>query len=158
MILEVKMNTRCSEIMDDFFALDKHQRIPLYITAHLLVCKKCRTEVRLMTLTERVNAEPLHISTDDNDRRILQLMQKLDSAYAPSEKIAPISLKRWIVSGIAMVLAMMMFIFSQSTLPNQALSLSFYIVFAVVISAYCALFVGSNMDYFIKKIETFKEI
>ena len=48
------MSKICEERMNEFLMLDKNERIPLRVTLHLLKCAKCRSEVRLMTMAERV--------------------------------------------------------------------------------------------------------
>lgn len=151
------MKEKCSIIMDKFLELDKNDRIPLNLTCvlHFLVCKKCRTQVRLMTVANKVCAEPLKMPLSDNDRAIELLMKKIDSEY--DSQTYHISMRRWIVSGIIMILAMLVFLFSRSFLSSEALDFAFFFIFSSVISAYCAIFVGSNMDFFIKKIETFKD-
>jgi len=149
------MKEKCSIVMDKFLELDKNDKIPLNLTLHFLVCKKCRTQVRLMTVANKVCTEPLKMPLSDNDRAIELLMKKIDSEY--DSQTYHISMRRWIVSGIIMILAMLVFLFSRSFLSSEALDFAFFFIFSSVISAYCAIFVGSNMDFFIKKIETFKD-
>ena len=67
--------------MDRFLELDKNERLPLGVTIHLLYCKKCRTEVRLFTMAEKVCAQPLKIPVADNDKIISLLMKKIDPSY-----------------------------------------------------------------------------
>ena len=143
--------------MDCFLDLDKNERLPVKVTLHLLFCKKCRTEVRLFTLAERTCAQPLKIPVADNDTIIDILMAKINPEYVRGGKIAHISMRRWIMSGVAMILAMLMFLVLRPYVASSALDISFCILFACVVSAYCAIFVGSNMDFFVKKIETIKD-
>lgn len=143
--------------MDRFLELDKNERLPLGVTIHLLYCKKCRTEVRLFTMAEKVCAQPLKIPVADNDKIISLLMKKIDPSYDENAKVMHISMRRWIVSGVAMILAMLVFLFVRSSVPSNALDIAFCLLFTCVVSAYCALFVGSNMDFFVKKIETLKD-
>lgn len=63
-----------------------------------------------------------------------------------------ISLKRWIVSGVIMIVAMLFFGINTYS-ANSQIALSVYLVFAGVITAYLALFVAGNMDFFIKKLK-----
>lgn len=151
------MKKNCDQIMERFLELDKNERLPLQVTMHIIACKKCRTEVRLFTLAERVCAEPLKIPAADNDTIINMLMRKIDPEYVSNGRIAHISMRRWIVSGIAMIIAMCMFLFLHSSIASNALDIAFCILFTCVVSAYCAIFVGSNMDFFVKKIETIKD-
>ena len=47
------MTKQCEKVMNNFLELDKNQKIPLHITAHLLFCKECRSKVRVLTLAEK---------------------------------------------------------------------------------------------------------
>ena len=143
---------KCEAIMDAFFALDKNERLPLSVTLHLLTCKKCRTQIRLCTLAERVNAGPL--MREANNEEIAALMGKLNAALPFKKELHYISMRRWIIAGVVMVFAMLLFAFITPVSTESSLHLMFYLVFAGVITAYCAFFVGSNMDFFVKKIET----
>ena len=152
------MKKNCDEIMDLFLELDKNQRIPLNVSLHLIFCKKCRTEVRLFTLAEKTCAQPLKVPLTDNDSIIDMLMSKINPDYIRDGEIAHISMKRWIISGVTMILAMLMFLVLRPSVASTVLDISFCILFTCVVSTYCAIFVGSNMDFFIKKIETIKDI
>jgi hypothetical protein len=138
--------------MDAFFALDKNERLPLGVTLHLLTCKKCRTQIRHCTLAERVNAQPL--MREANDEEIAALMRKLNAVLPFKKELHYISMRRWITLGVVMIFAMLIFAFIIPVSTEPSLHLMFYLVFAGVITAYCAFFVGSNMDFFVKKIET----
>lgn len=151
------MNTKCKITMDNFLELDKHQALPLKLTLHLLVCKKCRTKVRLMTLAERSCSRPLSVPATDSEQTITLLMQKIDPNYKPDTPVNHISMRRWIFSGLAMIAGMLFFMVYSKSLNNSTLDIAFYCFFACAICAYCAIFVGSNMDFFVKKIETLNE-
>ena len=110
-----------------------------------------------MTMAERRCSEPLSIPATDSDLAIAMLMRKIDPSYTPELTGGHISMRRWIVSGIAMILGMLFFLLSPNAMNNTTLSISFYLFFACAISAYCAIFVGSNMDFFVKKIETLND-
>lgn len=151
------MKKNCSLIMDRFLELDKHQALPLKLSLHLLACKKCRTQVRLMTLAQKTCSHALSVPTSDEDKAIILLMQKIDPNYKPDTPVNHISMRRWIFSGLAMIAGMLFFMVYSKSLNNSALDIAFYCFFACAICAYCAIFVGSNMDFFVKKIETLNE-
>lgn len=131
---------KCDAIMDEFMALDKNEKLPLKVTLHLLNCEKCRTEVRLLTMAEKIAARTMVVSNTDND----------------FSRDNPVSLKNWILSGIIMIVFMLSFLILSSSLHSDSLTLAFALVFAFVITAYCALFVGVNLDFFVKKIENYE--
>jgi hypothetical protein len=143
---------KCEAIMDSFFALDKDERLPLAVTLHILTCKKCRTQIRLCTLAERVNAAPL--MKEANEEEIAALMQKLSAVLPFKKELHYISLRRWITLGVVMIFAMLLFAFITPVSIEPSLHLKFYLVFAGIVAIYCAFFVASNIDFFVKKIET----
>lgn len=146
----------CTQIMNQFLELDKNQRIPLKLTLHLLLCKKCRTQVRMLTKAEKIASEPLKVQVPLTDNSIEAVLRQINPQYDYEESKSPISLGRWIVSGAAMVCLMLLFGILTRGSSSQALLISFYLLFAGVVTAYCAFFVGCNMDFFVKKIETMK--
>lgn len=151
------MSETCNEIMNHFLELDKNQILPLPMTFHLLTCKKCRSQVRFMTMAEKHCKEPLSVPAEDSSQAIISLIRKIDPEYLSKTSVAPISMRRWIVCGIAMILGMLFFMFHSKHVDSIALNVTFYCFFACAISAYCAIFVGSNLDFFVKKIEILHE-
>lgn len=146
------MNEKCEEIMDKYLMLDRNRMIPPRMTLHLLRCKECRTEVRMLTKAQRLCAEPLLQKIAPEDRSIRAVMDRL----FPQKDRSPITLTNWIISGALMILLLLVFVF----LPHGSglLTLAFYMLFAAIITTYVALFVGCNMDFFVKKIDPFKDI
>ncbi len=139
---------KCEEIMDTFLALDKDEHIPLKVSLHLLACSSCRTQVRLLTKAEHLAAVPLYQSVSETDSTIESVLKKINTSSATPN---PISLRGWVVAGILMVLLMLCFGLYTST---EELKIAFYLVFALIITIYCAMFIGCNIDFFIKKINT----
>jgi hypothetical protein len=144
-------NKTCDDMMETFFALDKHERYPLKLTLHLLACQKCRTQVRLCTIAERLCAEPLKRGARDEE--VDALIAKIRGVNPESADASPISLRRWIVSGVAMIAAMMLFTVISPRSAGNHLQLAFYLMFGCVVTAYCSVFIASNIDFFVKKIE-----
>lgn len=137
--------------MNTFLALDKDERLPLAVSFHLLACPECRSQVRLLTRAEHIAATALSREAGEDDRAVFAIMQK--AGIGEKSLPNPISLKRWVVSGIAMVLLMLSFgLFAAES--SSELKIAFYLVFALIITTYCAMFIGSNIDFFIKKIST----
>ena len=107
------------------------------MTIHFLCCKKCRTQARYLTLAERYASEPI---------RPTPIKDALENI-----PIKPVSMAKWIIAGIIMILMM---VFS-GILFNKAGNSTFAIIlnlnFGLIITAYCAIFVGTNIDFFMKK-------
>lgn len=121
----------CEKVMNRFLELDKGERLPFLLTLHLLRCKDCRTQVRLMTIAERVTARRMR-----------------PALYAPK----PVTLTKWVVGGILMVCSMLAFVFTADFYADELWQTAFALVFAASITGYCAIFVGCNLDFFVKKI------
>lgn len=132
-------NEICEKTMDDFLALDKYEHIPLKVTLHLLTCKKCRSQVHYLTLAERYASEPI---------RTVPLKEALENM-----QVRPVSMTKWIIWGIVMILLMVTFGLFLNRFDKASFAIIFNVIFGILITVYCATFVGTNMDFFIKKID-----
>lgn len=148
-------NAACEKIMDSYLTLDKNERIPLKITLHLLKCEKCRTQVRYLNMAEKIACAPVKIETPLTDKTINSIMRKINPEWTFPRK-NPVSMTKWIVGGILMILFMLVFGIFSKVFVNEGFQIAFYLVFAGSVTAYCAIFVGCNLDCFIKKIETIR--
>ncbi len=140
----------CNEVMEEYLSLDKGERIPLGITLHLLACKRCRSQVRLLRSAERSSAPDSCKMAALDDAAILAVMNKITTKSGVEKN--PISFSKWIVGGIAMVLLFITFSVLAKPGSNHFITVYTYIELAALITAYCALFIRSNMDFFVKKI------
>ena len=70
-----------NEILNDFFELDKNQRIPLALTFRLLFSKKCRNLVRLLTKAEKLASKPVAVQVPVTDESITAVLQKLSPEF-----------------------------------------------------------------------------
>lgn len=145
---------KCNSVMDMYLGLDKGERVPVHEALHLLACKKCRRQVRMLKAAETLARKPLEVPVPIDDESILAVMAKIDPNY--KEVKNPISIALWIVAGVAMILFMLMFGLSSFRNGSDVILISFYIIFAVAVTVYCSMFVGTNIDFFVKKMETKK--
>lgn len=144
----------CEKHMNTYLMLDKNERLPLSLTIHLLGCKECRRQVKLLTMAERVAAEPLKIDFPFSAANITNAVKKHYFGWLPEVK--PVSMTKWVVGGILMIIFMLAFgIFTRNS-QDENLILAFYLVFAGAVTAYCAFFVAINLDYFVKGIKKFQ--
>ncbi len=150
------MKRNCDEVMEKYLMLDKGERVPIDITLHLITCKKCRKQIRMMKAAEKTSKGPLSIPVAMNDFSIEAVMAKIDPNYSYSKN--PISITKWIFGGVAMILFMLAFGLSNYCGASKAIVISFYTLFAGCVTAYCAMFVGTNMDFFVKLINTKKPL
>lgn len=124
--------------MDEFLMLDKNERIPLSVTLHLFRCKKCRTQVRCLLLAEKCAGKPLE--------------QKLIKEQLENMEVKPVSMKKWIIWGIVMLVMMVTFGLFLNKIDRTGFSIIFNVIFGVLVTVYCATFIGTNIDFFVKKI------
>lgn len=146
-------NEKCQKVMEDFFLLDRGEHLPLKSSIHLLKCKNCRTRVRVLSKAEKIVSSKLNSQFTVNDEDFKSAVKNIEADF--ESKIKPVSFFNWIAIG---VLILVFFVFTGLFIKesHQGTLIAFYLAFAVIISAYCALFVGMNMDFFIKKIDTSK--
>ncbi len=145
----------CDETINTFLELDKDEKLGLKTTIHLLTCTKCRTTVRLCTLAQRSSTRPLYIPVSMNNAAIAKIVQKTNPSIEllKDSSVKPISLKRWVFSGIALVLALVLFGYLNTTISSKVLQVTISLSISLFICIYCAFFIGSNLDFFVKKIE-----
>ena len=146
------MKKTCEEWMEEYLMLDKGERIPLKLSRHLISCKKCRNAVKALSHAEKLAAEPLKIQTPIKSDTITNIMKDIDPAYTPKKEKYP--LLKWILTGLFILAAMSMFTALTSYRSNTGMTFAYYFVFAAIVVGYCAMFVGTNLDFFIKKINT----
>jgi hypothetical protein len=140
--------------MDQYLELDKGQHLPLSLTLHLLFCKKCRREIKCMTHAEKILHEPIRIPVPLTDNTIESVLLAIDPQFSDSKLKNPISMVNWIISGILMILFMVAFVFSTNS--SKDLDVAMSLVLAGCVITYILIFVFSNIEFFIKKINTMK--
>lgn len=142
----------CNDVMEAYLGLDKGERIPFGITLHLLACKNCRKQVRLLKQAEKSAVPNPCSQTALDDAAILAVMNKI-MTKSDSQK-NPISLSKWIICGIIMILLFVAFSVFAKPGSNHFLTVSTYIELAALVTVYCVLFIRSNLDFFVKKINS----
>lgn len=137
----------CEKMMDSYLALDKNEVVPFKLSLHLLSCQKCRTEVHYLAKAEKIVSKQLK-----EQSTIPEVANPLSDILKDIKN--PISMAKWIWGGIIMIIFLMIFGIACKNCAEE-LQVVFYIFFAMSICAYCAVFIASNLDYFIKKINMF---
>lgn len=133
--------------MDGFLKLDRNERIPLWITKHLLTCSECRTNVRLFTQAEKILSRR---TGGENPFTYAALSDVKEKLYPGSTKEKKVPIFYWLAIGIVLVVCMILLaLFAGKYFPElQSLGCIFA---ALVITTYCMLFIGMNMDFFVKQ-------
>lgn len=138
----------CGATMEKYLSLDKGEHIPLSLTFHLLICERCRNEVRFFRKAETAAASNAQVGI--TDKSISAVMEKIYASEGHLEN--KISLSKWIIGGIAIIAMFLAAAFFLHGISSNALRLCIYTELAVLITVYCALFIRSNMDFFVKLI------
>lgn len=148
-----KKTNNCEDFMNQYLMLDKGERVPFKISMHLMGCKKCREQIKLLKLAEKEISAPLKIETPVTDASI----QKIISQVHVQQKdrfYKPLPFAGWIIGGILMIALLFSSLFSTQDIQNRSLSIWYALTIAGCVTAYCAVFVCSHIDLFIKKIST----
>lgn len=147
------MKQNCDFYMDEYLSLDKGERLPLDLSIHILMCPKCRSEIRALLKAEKMLKKPLKIPVPIENDTIVNVMKNIDPSYNPQEH--RVSFKQWIITGLFMLLCVL--ILTIFAIPiNEIMAVLSYCIFSFLIVVYCVAFIGANLDFFIKKIETAK--
>lgn len=146
-------NAKCEEIMNQYLMLDKGEKVPFSLTLHILGCKKCRQQIKMLKMAEEKISAPLKIQAPVTDASI----QKVISEVTPVIKdrfYKPLPVAGWIIGGLAMVALLVFAIYYTSDFHIRSLSVSYALTFAFCVIIYCGMFVFSHIDAFVKKIST----
>ncbi|WP_024465614.1 hypothetical protein [Treponema pedis] len=154
----------CNEALNRYMALDKHDPVPFTVTVHLLRCKRCRNIVRAMTTAACMYSRALSDTADSDDKLVQKTMDKInktlpDLVSLRSESTAPnVHILPWVIIGITMIIGLGSVPFTEiGRWASENFQLKFVIPFALVfasfVSIFSALFVGRNLDFFVKKFD-----
>ena len=146
------MKKNCDFYMDKFFALDKNERLPASLTVHLFFCRNCRNFVRKFSLLEKKCSKENMKKISCDSRNVVEIMRRLDSAYEMYNlQKERVSMRQWLVAGATLVLCMVLFEMLAFFASAEFFIFPLSLFFAFSIIMYCVAFVGTNMDFFIKK-------
>ncbi len=146
------MKANCDFYMDMFFALDKNERLSFKLTKHLLFCKNCRSSVRKFSLLEKKCSKENLQKLPSQSKNVKDLMTRLDREYEIYNlQKEQVSLKAWVVIGILLIFSMLVFEPLAFSVFPESMMFPISLIFAFGIITYCVVFVGTNMDFFIKK-------
>ncbi len=151
----------CESAFDRYLELDKNERVPLRVTLHLLACPACRTGVRHMTRAESIMSAPLRqVDSSAGDPAIRAAMERIRAAGLSypedADELGRVSMTRWLVAlfalaaGFAIVPSSSIGQWSRLVF-GDAFYLPFYILCGVAVTIFGGLFVGSNIDFFVKR-------
>lgn len=161
----------CEKAFDRYLSLDRNERVPFGVTLHLLACPSCRTSVRRLTRADRLLSSPLAVQTAPSsffapasavavEPSVEALLARIIAEGHACEPLCPaeprISLYRWVVVGLALVAGFAIVPFSSigvwtSLVFGNSFLIPFYLLCGVAVTVYGGLFIGTNIDFFVKK-------
>ncbi len=145
-------NKKCESILEQYLDLDKNQKVPFSLTMHLLFCKSCRQKIKLLSKAQKIIKEPIELATPITDSVIQSVLQKIDEKQNIKIRKNPVNILQWVIAGILM-LSMIAFSLEQvNKINSRDMVLSYVLMIAFAVIAYCASFVCCNLDFFVKKL------
>lgn len=147
------MKMTCENFMEKYLSLDKNEILPLDMLFHLLFCEECRTMVRRFSKAEKITwqtEEQNCHKTYENSINDNEILQKIFKGDIKNHKV---HLFNWIFIGIVLLICMTFCsIFMNIYIPQM--QNVWFVFVAAVICTYCVIFVGMNMDFFVKLTDT----
>ncbi len=138
--------------MEMYLNLDKNQRTAGELRKHLLTCKKCQAEVKLLSKAERLSSEPLQIPVPLEDKTIENILSKIQE----QKDTKPIKHRnyfgRWIASGLLLLVVLICSGYIASKVENSFYSFCAFMIMAIGLLTYISMFFANNLDFFIKRI------
>jgi len=139
-----EFNVKCSNAFERYLALDKHERVPLSLMIHLVFCPVCRAAVRQMAAAEYLLSH--------------SLAPRPSRSVLPEDPVLTSALEK-ITAGLFLAGGFALFPFTASGVWMQAefgkaLIVPFYILCGCAVTAYGGLFIGTNIDLFLKRFKT----
>ncbi len=156
---------KCKVAMEQYMALDKDKHVPLLITIHLLKCKKCRDLVRSMSIAAKLYEKNIYKQDIPDYDFLLKTMKKVDDIVpelmkkqAEKYKLPHERILTWVVIGFLMILGLTSIPFTYtgrwaSSTFEMRFVLPLALISAIFVSVFAAMFVGRNLDFFIKKFD-----
>lgn len=153
---------KCNEVMEEYLHVERYERLPLNIAFHILHCKKCRDNIRNMTLATHFSSNKIMRRSSKTNPLYIKTMQQIMVANSEQtikkSNFAFFIFSLWGVIGTAM-LAIFLVIpstktgikFMQTFGNHFALQFLFTVVFFLTICT--IIFIANNLKLLVK---TFK--
>ena len=148
------VSRNCSRIMEKYLSLDKNQKVPLEVSSHLLKCRKCRKQVRALRIAERVSAESFSFEAPLEDNLIQSVLTQIDPKTAKKMNYQEKIFGLWTTSGIVLIFAFVLVVFAAKNFQNRDLLMAIATVIAGFVTVWGVLYIATNVDFFIKRINS----
>ncbi len=146
----------CEKYIEEYLELENNQRVPMKMTMHFLTCKDCRSKVKMLAKAERACKKNAMQKTDINNDTIQSILKQLNIA-TENHTVKQFSIAPWIIGAIILIASFICYFVMKKSSTSE-LSIYTYIVFAMIIAAYCASFIAGNIELFIKKFDFLDKI
>ena len=138
---------KCNNAIQSFLESEDGGYIPFAVRWHIMLCRSCRNEIRVMRdIFLNAQIQPMiKIPRDMTDL----IMRKIIDSDVVFEK--NISFYRWLLAGLVILASMFLISYSNSfTWLKQhfgsGIEIPINIVLGLVISLYAASFIGTHID------------
>lgn len=148
------MQTKCEQIMNEYLALDKNQRVPLKISKHLLTCEHCRSKIKLIATAEKQISAPLKVEANKTDSSIEAVMSEINKIEMEKIRKHQLPVIWWVIFGLIMIVLLVGATQYIRGFNNNYITSTYALLLAGCIIGYTAVFVYSHIDAFVKKIST----
>ena len=147
------MKMTCENFMEKYLLLDKNEFLPLNMTVHILFCNECRTVVRKFSKAEKLTAQMEQRECKINYENSINNFEIMQKIFKDDMKIHKVHFYNWIFIGIILLICMVFCSIILNRFIPQMQNVWFVFI-AAVICTYCVIFVGMNMDFFVKLTDT----
>ncbi|WP_156144673.1 hypothetical protein [Treponema phagedenis] len=148
----------CEKIIDTYLKLDKYERVPIGITLHLLRCRSCRETVKKLSKVYTQHRKKEKNPSPELVEDIMQNIYQLSEKPVQTETLSDAKILLWMLTGLLIVIGFIILPFTEiGQWGINHLGIAFIIPFALIcaisVSAFYAVFVGKNIDFFVKQFD-----
>lgn len=143
------MGNKCNDFLEIFYGLDKQEHLPIKLSLHLLFCRECRTTVRKLTKAEKLLLEKAVAPSRESSKTAASVLNAIENTNLDFHENKT-SLRKWALSGTGLFACLVIMVPLLIIKGQDFLSLVSTISFSTMICTWCFLFVGNNMDFFVK--------
>lgn len=154
---------KCQDFMTKYMQVERYERLPLCLLPHFFYCKKCRENVRMMTVANHFSYSKINKKVERDNALYLRTMNcilQAENIAVQSKKKQPfcksfafscLTLSSWCIFGMFSLFA---YIFLPSTKAGASImsgfghyfSLQFFIMIGLFFTAYTIIFIARNIE------------
>jgi|GEM_PF-1079676 len=161
---------KCEEFMDECIKVERRERFPIKMFFHVLCCKKCRDNVRLISGATHVYNDKIMKCADKSSALYLKTMQSIyavENIGISKKKMAKKSIFSFLVFFMWCIIGMLS-LFTYLFLPSTNVGilcvevfgpdfkLQFFIMLSLFCTSYTIIFIARNLDFISKTLKLSK--